>query len=180
MKPVRPRRKKFLRFAAASALVLALIWISGVRLYGFRGQSMAPAINEGDYLVGMTGLWGLRTPQRFDRAIFDVPASSKWAGQKIPWMKRLVGLPGEKLRLSGTALYINDRRVEAPFLRSAQSGGSRAHVEVTLGPDEYFVLGDNLDHTLEDSRMLGPIPSSLMKGYVAFVIRRSHQPRKGE
>ena len=132
---------------------------------------MSPAVESGDRFVGLVGIWGLRSPKRFDMAIFDVPSTSKWAGQKIPWMKRLVGLPGEHVRLSGAQLFIDGRKIEAPFLHSERM----KDFEVKLGEREYFVLGDNLDWTLQDSRAMGPIPSSLMKGFVWFVRHASPQ-----
>ena len=156
-----------------TAAVVGAVWLSGVRLFAFSGRSMEPAVMAGDYFVGLVGVWGSSPPERFDMVIFDVPPSSKWAGQGIPWMKRLVGLPGERVRLSGDQLFIDGREERTPFLYRDSSVASSGDVEVTLQPDEYFVLGDNLDHSVEDSRVLGPIPIDLMKGRVAFVFNRS-------
>ena len=94
-------RKRMLRIHSIVAVAIGGVWLSGVRLFAFPGESMMPAIQPGDYFVGFVGLWGHRTPARFDMLIFDVPPTSKWAERKIPWMKRLVGLPGEHVRLSG-------------------------------------------------------------------------------
>ena len=102
-------REKVLRSALITAAVLGAVWLSGVRLFAFSGRSMEPAVMAGDYFVGLVGVWGSRPPERFDMVIFDVPPSSKWAEQGIPWMKRLVGLPGERVRLSGDRLFINGR-----------------------------------------------------------------------
>ena len=170
-------RRRLLRGAAILGVGVALTWLSGVRLFAFSGDSMVPTVMPGDHFIGCVGLWGLSEPQRFDMVIFDVPATSKWAGQKIPWMKRLVALPGEHVRLAGGQLFINGRKVDAPFLYSHRNSAAR-EFELTLSSGEYWVLGDNLDSTLEDSRALGPIPHTLMKGYVAFVIRTA--PRSSE
>ena len=48
----------------------------------------------------------------------------------------------------------------------------RQEFETTFAANEYFVVGDNLNHSFEDSRPMGPINPSLIKGFVAFVIRR--------
>lgn len=61
---------------------------------------MAPVVKSGDHFTGLIGPGMLRSPQRFDRAIFDLRSSSSWASRKIPRMKRLIGLPGEDVRLS--------------------------------------------------------------------------------
>ncbi|MDO8545633.1 MAG: signal peptidase I [Opitutaceae bacterium] len=164
-------RRKLIRIVVVG--VAAAVWLSGVRLFAFAGESMAPAVMPGDHFVGLVGLWHQRAPRRFDRVILDLPPTSKWADRKIPWMKRVVGLPGEHVRLAGTHLFIDGRRIDAPCLRTRSTSESRGF-EMKLGRDEYCVLGDNLDHTFEDSRSMGPINRSLIKGYVAFVIHSSN------
>jgi signal peptidase I len=162
-----PRRLLLVFMLAA----VAGAWLTGVRLFAFPGESMIPAVQPGDYFIGLVEWWGHRPPQRFDLLIFDVPPSSKWAQRKIPWMKRLVGLPGEQVRLSGADLFINGRKIESGFLHSNRGApGHRADFEVRLGPDEFCVLGDNLDRSFEDSRSLGPIPRALIRGRAICVI----------
>lgn len=152
--------------------VTGALWLSGARLFAFPGESMAPTVMPGDYFVGMVGLWGTRAPERFDLVIFDVPPESKWADLGIPWMKRVVGLPGERVRLAGERLFIDGQEVTAPFLHLARTTTIESEVDVALKADEPFVLGDNLDHSFDDSRSLGPIRRSLLQGSVALVIRR--------
>lgn len=167
-------RRRLVRGCGVIAIAAAVLWLSGARLYAFPGESMMPAVRPGDYLVGWVGLWGYGTPQRFDMLIFDVPSGSKWAQRKIPWMKRLVGLPGEHVRLSGSDLFINGRKVESNVLHSDRAAGVRASdFAVQLGRDEFCVLGDNLEQSFEDSRSLGPISRSLIKGRAIWVIHRS-------
>jgi signal peptidase I len=150
--------------------MLAAFWISGIRLYAFPGQSMSPAVQAGDHFIGLTGLWNLRLPRRFDMVIFDVPVASHWAAAKIPWMKRVIGLPGEQVRLSGSQLYINDRAIDAPFLHSDGQEKSAQDFKMTLGKHEYCVVGDNLNQSFDDSRSLGPIDRSLINGFVGLVL----------
>ena len=138
-------RRRLLRVLALVAVAAAGGWLSGVRLFAFPGESMIPAVRPGDYFVGMVGLWRYRTPQRFDMLIFNVPPSSKWAQRKIPWMKRLVGLPGEHVRLSGADLFIDGLKVESSLLHSERSSSHAGDFEVRLRGDEFCVLGDNLD-----------------------------------
>ena len=141
---------------------------------------MMPTVMPNDYFVGLVGLWGLRAPERFDMLIFEVPPTSKWAERKIPWMKRLVGLPGEHVRLSGSSLFINGQKVPSDFLHSEGVRSQPTDFAVHLGRDEFCVLGDNLDRSFEDSRSIGPIARSLVKGRVALVIHRfkneAHKP----
>jgi signal peptidase I len=165
-------RRRLLRILALLAVVVGGVWLSGVRLFAFPGESMLPSVKPGDTFVGLVGLWR-RAPERFDMVIFDVPATSKWAERKIPWMKRLVGLPGEHVRLSGVHLFINGRKVESGTLHSDRVSSRADDFEVQLRDDEYCVLGDNLDRSFDDSRSMGPIAGSLINGRVVFVIHRS-------
>lgn len=166
-------RRRFFRFLALVVAVSGGLWLFGVRVFAFPGESMAPAVRPGDYFIGLVGYWGHRPPERFDMLIFDVPATSKWAERKIPWMKRLVGLPGEQVRLSGTDLFINGRKIEASFLRSDPASRQTRDFELQLRDDEFCVLGDNLHRSFDDSRLMGPISKSLVKGRAVFVIHRS-------
>ena len=170
--------RKLLKITFTMATVMGVAWLSGVRLFAFPGKSMEPAVMAGDYLVGLVGLWAVSLPERFDMVIFKVPLTSKWAERRIPWMKRVVGLPGERIRLSGERLFIDGREVKAPFLHRDREGKLSADFEITLKAEEYFVLGDNLDHSFEDSRVLGPISKSLLRGRVAFVIHRAKPKRR--
>ena len=131
----------------------------------------------GDHFVGLVGLWGMRAPARFEMVIFDLPPGSKWAHRKVPWMKRLVGLPGERVRLSGNRLFIDGREIVAPCLRRDAAWPTSEEREVVLKSDEFFVVGDNLDHSLEDSRTMEPIPKSLLRGAVLFVIHKDRAKR---
>lgn len=158
---------------AAVVGVTLVLWLSGIRLYAFPGVSMVPAVKPGDYFIGLEGPWRLRTPQRFDRVIFDVPSTSRWAGQGIPWMKRLVGLPREHVRLSGDTLYIDGAKVNAPCLHRDRADSPPKEIELVLGDRQYFVVGDNLDHSFDDSRSMGPIDKSLLRGFAALVIHTS-------
>lgn len=168
------RRKIVLRSLLVLGLLLAATWLSGIRLHRFHGRSMQPAVNPGDCFVARMGLWQPREPERFALLIFEVPTTSRWAAAKIPWMKRLVGLPGERVRLSGSTLSINGRAIEAPMLHlDPAARKERTDFEITLGPNQYFVLGDNLDHTTDDSRVMGPIERGLLRGIAGPVVFRA-------
>ncbi len=170
---MKPFTRRLLRVTAVLAALVGGVWLSGVRLFAFPGESMVPAVQPGDYFVGLVGVWGKRMPERFDMLIFDVPPNSKWAQRKIPWMKRLVGLPGEHVRLSGADLFINGRKIESNLLHSVRFSSTPSDFSVQLRHDEFCVLGDNLDRSFEDSRSLGPISKTLIKGRAVFVIHRS-------
>lgn len=164
-------RRRVLRIFLWCAVAVGAGWLSGVRLFAFSGDSMVPAVKPGDTFLGLVGVWGQRAPARFDKLIFDLPPHSPWASHKIVWMKRLIGLPGEHVRLAGAELFINGRRVAAPMLYSTR--GKSGDFELQLGPGEFCVVGDNLDHSLEDSRAFGALSRSLIRGRALFLVRRA-------
>jgi signal peptidase I len=178
-RPIKTRwHDRVSRGALVALASVGLVWMSGVRLFAFRGDSMIPAVMPDDHFVGMVGLWKRTEPRRFDMVIFDLPETSAWANRKIPWMKRLVGLPGEHVRLAGDALFINGARIEAPFLRREKRTEVPQSNEIRLGENEFYVVGDNLDHSVDDSRSFGPVHRSLIKGHVGLVIPGSRKRKE--
>ena len=75
-------------------------------------------------------------------------------------MKRVVGLPGETIRMNAGTVFVNEVELDEPYL--AEKDGSHA-AEITLGEVEYFVLGDNRAHS-NDSRSWGAVPEANLRG----------------
>ncbi len=160
---------------AALLLISGAGWlVSGVRIYSIAGNAMAPAAHQGDFLLGLEGPWRwLRPPGRFDLVLFDVPPAAKTeepSGGR--WTRRVVGLPGETVKLVNGDVHVNGRRLESPFLQLGRSAAVTT-AEVPLGATEYFILGDNLDTARGDSRSLGAIDRALIRGSVLRVFRTS-------
>jgi signal peptidase I len=78
------------------------------------------------------------------------------------WIKRLVGLPGEKIEISEGQVRINDAILDEPYEVIASQSDARL---IVLGTDEYFVLGDNRPNS-SDSRSFGPITGANIIGRV--------------
>ena len=109
--------------------------------------------HEGDRLLACK----LLTPKRWDLIVFRYPQDPS-----VNYVKRLVGLPGEKLAIHDGAVWINGEKMEPPdsirgirYSPTIESHGQvysgPGSVPVELGPDEYFVLGDFVDAS-SDSR----------------------------
>ena len=73
------------------------------------------------------------------------------AWSRVTYIKRVVGLPGEKVQISDGIIYINDAPLNTGDIMSRYTVAGLAETPVTLGADEYFLLGDNGDSS-EDSR----------------------------
>ena len=80
-------------------------------------------------------------------------------------IKRVYGLPGEKISIEKGNIYINDKKIEDVYAY----GETSDYESITLGGDEYFVLGDNRAISL-DSRRIGPVMKSQIKGTTNFVV----------
>lgn len=108
------------------------------------GASMEPALYDGDNLIIEKLSYLTGEPQRFDVIVFRHSADTNY-------IKRIVGLPGEKVRIEEGKIYINERPIYDSYGDGTMTEAGIAEKTLTLGGDEYFVLGDNRDGS-EDSR----------------------------
>ena len=119
---------------------------------------MAPTLQQGDYLLVRSTEQIERSPTRGDIFVFCALQQPR---QSV--LKRIVGLPGERVAFEDGTLYINGEAHVEPYL-----GGLPPHLgldalEFALGTDEYFVLGDSRAHST-DSRHYGPIKCQQIEG----------------
>ena len=130
-------------------LVIVFAWFT-VYMCGtevrIAGNSMDPALESGDVVL-MNRLPGvLFGPGRFDLAVFERE------DQKTN-VKRVIGLPGETVQITGGHIYIDGELLEAGDGLDEVSLAGLAEHPITLGKDEYFLLGDNRESS-EDSRFI--------------------------
>ena len=129
-----------------------------------KGASMEPSFYDHEYLIIDEISYRLGEPERGDIVVFKYPKDPSQY-----FIKRIVGLPGEKVEIKDDQVYVFPAEGkkfmldESPYLElgTATSGNK----EWTLGPDEFYVLGDNRDYSL-DSRSFGPVYKDLVVGKV--------------
>lgn len=131
---------------AGGALVGFGIWHDRVRRFEITDASMNPALHDGDYVLA-TRL--VSTPLRGDVVVFPHPRDRGFL-----MIKRVVGLPGERVSIQGGTLAVNERVLAEPWATGALNGAFSWH----LGSRELIVLSDNRTVATEDSRELGPLP----------------------
>jgi len=121
-----------------------------------QGESMVPTLDGGELM--------LLKKYDTDYKRFDIVVINKSVeGDNL--IKRVIGLPGETIRVRNNTLYINDRVVEDKYAY----GDTGNFQEITLGEDEYFLMGDNREIS-KDSRTIGIIKSQEIEGTVGVVL----------
>ncbi|MBS7339515.1 MAG: signal peptidase I [Suilimivivens sp.] len=111
------------------------------------GSSMEPMLSDGDNLIVDKLSYRFNEPQRFDIIVFPF----RYA-EKTYYIKRIIGLPGETVFIdeNGT-IFINGEELQESYGKEIIKDPGRAYEPITLGEDEYFVLGDNRNNS-SDSR----------------------------
>jgi len=142
----RRNRKKYYRYEVITFLLMLaavyLICVGTVRYVGQKtlvdGTSMSPTLEDGDVLIVEKLSYRFRQPERFDVVVFRYLYK-----ENSYYIKRIIGLPGETVQIQNGKIYINGSLLEEDFGNAQIKNPGRANQPITLGADEYFVLGDN-------------------------------------
>lgn len=159
MKEMISKTWDFLDWGDKSRLVRVLLGLTiACFIIGFLGfvpsESMYPTLKERDVIVGS------RVFNDYERG--DIVRLERNGSKHI---KRIAGVPGDRITVSGETVIVN-----------GQGFGVEGLEEITLGPDEYYVTGDNIANSF-DSRYYGPIKREQLVGEVKFIL--SPLPRMG-
>ncbi len=146
-------------------VILALLIILPIRYFIFqpfivKGQSMEANFEDGNYLIIDEITYRIRDPKRGEVIVFKNPMNGHQR-----FIKRIIGLPGETVEISDGKIFISNgekKILNEPYLNPSFTAGD---IQLTLGKDEYFVLGDNRQFSL-DSRRFGPIKKKEIVGRV--------------
>lgn len=111
------------------------------------GASMEPTLHDRDNLIVDKISYRFHEPERFDIIVFPFRYE-----EKTYYIKRIIGMPGETVRIdeAGT-IFINGEELAENYGKEVMVSAGRASETITLGEDEYFVLGDNRNNS-SDSR----------------------------
>ncbi|MBP5266287.1 MAG: signal peptidase I [Lachnospiraceae bacterium] len=151
----RPLTKEELRHEIISTVLYLLVVFVLIFLFihyvGQRtvvsGSSMENTLSNGDNLIIDKISYRFRDPERFEVVVFPYKLD-----EKTFFIKRVIGLPGETVYIDAKGtIFINGKALEESYGREVIVNPGLAGNEITLGEDEYFVLGDNRNNS-EDSR----------------------------
>lgn len=151
--------------AAVCLLAFVLVLFFGQRVSN-AGDSMSPAMKNGDVVLVNRLVYNARKPKRGDVIAFK-PNGNENAHYSI---KRIVGLPGETVQIQDGRVYIDGSEMKEDIFVSGIESPGIADEPLELGADEYFVLGDNHAGS-DDSRMadVGNVKREDIYGKVWFV-----------
>jgi signal peptidase I len=151
-----------------------------IKAYRIPASSMAPALLVGDHLVVNKKYYHNEKPIRGDIIVFPLPTNTS-----KDYIKRVIGLSGEKLEIRNDNVFINNQRIEEPYVEitDASSPFTKKSPKADFGPivvrpDNLFVLGDNRDHSY-DSRYWGSVEISALKGKALYIYWARDKDRIG-
>lgn len=150
-----------LKYVAIALLIVLPLRLFVAQPFIVSGESMYPTFQNGNYLIVDELTYRTRAPERGEVIVFRYPNDPSRF-----FIKRIIGLPGETIILKGTKMTIENEThpdgftLNEPYAASFPNMGNKT---VTLGADEYFVMGDNRPAS-SDSRIWGPLPRNLIIG----------------
>lgn len=172
------------------ALVLAFV-IQAVLVKPFRipSQSMEPALNVSQRVLVDRVSYRFGEPERGDIVVFKPPAGADTEMCGVPsepadghpcarptsgesrdnFIKRIVALPGERIKVIDNRVYINGRRQDEPFVNKGTPCEELCNLprEIEVPPGHFFMMGDNRGESA-DSRQWGPVPEDSIVGQAFF------------
>jgi signal peptidase I len=169
----RAGRNRVVREVVETALLALLVFLSfraSVQHFRVDGISMSPTLAHGQFLavnklayvrVHFAGREGtlFHEPRRGDIVVVRDPG-----GAGVDLVKRIVALPGETIEIRDGRVFISGVRLEEPYIETPGHTSLRSTI---LRPDQYFVMGDNREHS-QDSRVFGPVRRDAIVGQVVF------------
>lgn len=141
------------------ALTLLVFSVIHFAVQGFRtsGESMEPNFQNNEYVLVNKAAYLFQSPQRGDVIIFHYPLDPS-----EDFIKRIIGLPGDTIHTTPTDVSVDGVVLNEPFISIASNV---TNATWKLGPNQFFVMGDNRDNSL-DSRYWGPLDKSYIVGKV--------------
>ncbi len=163
-------------FSFFQTFIIALVIVIPIRYFLFQpfivsGASMEPNFKQGEYLLIDEISYRIKNPQRGEVIVFKYPKDPSYF-----YIKRIIGLPGETVEIKDGKVtiynydYPSGKKLNEPYINPQTEG----EFKIVLGKDEYFLLGDNREHS-SDSRFFGAVQKKYIVGRAWIAI----YPTKG-
>lgn len=138
-----------------------------IQPYFVDGPSMQPGLHTGDLVMVNLLSYDFGSPQRGDVIVFHPPDDP---GQQ--YVKRIIGIPGDTVTVTPDAVYVDNVKLSEPYIYPLAPGQDESPIAVPpqhLGPDQYFVLGDNRDNSRDSRYFPTPVTRQMIVGKVELV-----------
>ncbi|OGE26571.1 signal peptidase I [Candidatus Daviesbacteria bacterium RIFCSPLOWO2_01_FULL_38_10] len=146
--------------------IFTVIYLFVAQPHKVSGSSMIPTFQNGDYIITDKLSYKLGQPKKGDIIVLKNPRD-----ESQDFIKRIIVLPGDTIKISGRLIYVNDTLQSEQYLPKNTPTASGAILQegetVKAGPNQYFVLGDNRTHS-SDSREWGSITREEIVGKAFF------------
>jgi signal peptidase I len=125
------------------------------------GTSMMPSLEDQERIFVNKFVYRLEPIERGDIIVFRYPGDPSKS-----FIKRVVGIAGDRIRIDGGQVYVNDEALDEDYVPPAYTD-ARSYKEIVVPPESYFVLGDHRSMS-NDSREFGPVNQSFIYGKAVF------------
>jgi signal peptidase I len=174
---VSKHRSHIIREIIETIVLTLLIFFAvhfSVQPFRVNGPSMQPNLHTNNLVLVNLLAYDFGSPQRGDVIVFHPPISTDDRASSEPgeyYVKRIIAVPGDTIKLTTTAVYVDGKKLNEPYIDTLQGDIENPSVvpTITLHKDQYWVMGDNRDNS-QDSRFFGPITRSAIIGKAEVVI----------
>ncbi len=130
-------------------LLIFVLMRALIQNYRIEGISMEPNLHEHQYLIVNKLAYYFSEPQRGDIIVFNAALWNNPNDPEKDYIKRIIGLPGDSIECRPNEILVNGEVIQEPY---GPNPWSYTCGPLTLGPDEYFVLGDNRPSSQDSAR----------------------------
>lgn len=128
-----------------------------------QGASMQPRIQDNERILVNKFIYRIQGIERGDVVVFYYPRDPS-----VSYIKRVIGLPGDRVEVHAGSVYVNGAAIEEPYLLS-EFRGRYDMPETTVERGHYFVMGDHRSSSM-DSRSFGSVPEKYIYGKAALCV----------
>lgn len=162
MDKIRNNLAELIEFVAIILVLYVIIHFFVAEPHQVSGTSMVPNFKDLDLIITNKLATRFSTFQRGEVIVFQNPRNAR-----EDYIKRIVGLPGERIKIANNQVYINGEPIDQSYLPAGTPIRTKGYMseneEIVIPEDTYFVMGDNREGST-DSREWGPLKKELIVG----------------
>jgi signal peptidase I len=162
---------EFVQSIVLALSVFVVLYLFVAQPNEVKGSSMIPNFVNGEYLLTEKISYQFGQPQRGDVVIFRAPSSEPCAEEQCEYIKRVIGLPGDRVMIKNGQVYLNGKMLDQFFLPAELSTApgefNKEGIEKEVPEGMYLCFGDNRPGS-RDGREFGPVKKDLIIGKAFF------------